>query len=289
MNNHGMSNNNQDQVFHNLNRQFAGRGIARVQPGNTRQDSSPLTLDEFTNRFRSRGVYSVGSTVSVQVRPVQRTQQSNNVPRPTQNNRAQGISARPVQMANGQRSSKPINARPANDNRQRNAVPAVNYQKKNGKKAVVIKNNSVISMNTRKKSEKSELGETFSQHVNSLVVSLRQVPVAAVFVCIICAVLLMSILGTRVVMGDASDGMIGVQNEISDLASKNDKLEIALEIKNDLRVIEDIAINKLGMVKKDLVSRQYIKLNDEDVVETFEEEENNIGIATLFSALTKGN
>ena len=80
-----------------------------------------------------------------------------------------------------------------------------------------------------------------------------------------------------------------MQNEISALAKQEDELLIALEVKNDLRTIEDIAVNKLGMVKKDLVTRQYIKISDEDMIETFDDENTNVGLTTLLSAIRGGN
>ena len=39
------------------------------------------------------------------------------------------------------------------------------------------------------------------------------------------------------------------------------------------------------MVKKDLVTRQYIKLGDEDMIEAFDEEDTNVGLSTLLSAI----
>ena len=89
-------------------------------------------------------------------------------------------------------------------------------------------------------------------------------------------------------MNSASGQYSDLQSNISTLAKQQSELQTALEVKNDLRMIEDIAVNKLGMVNKDLVTRQYVKLNDEDMIESFDSEESNVGLSTLLSAIGGG-
>ena len=62
-------------------------------------------------------------------------------------------------------------------------------------------------------------------------------------------------------------------------------LELELETKNDLRLIEDIAVNQLGMTKKDNITKQYITLCEEDsvVLELNEEEKENGSLLSAFS------
>ncbi len=113
----------------------------------------------------------------------------------------------------------------------------------------------------------------------------RRLPITTLLTVVACAVSLMFIIGSSVMMTDASTEYNNIQDEVNILEAEKARLSTELEIKNDLRVIEDIAKNELGMVKKNLITRQYIKLNDEDVVEAYGDEENNIGISTILSAI----
>ena len=63
-------------------------------------------------------------------------------------------------------------------------------------------------------------------------------------------------------------------------------LELEIETRNDLRVIEDIAINQLGMTKKENINKEYISLCEEDnvVLEGADVEENVSG--DLLSAIS---
>jgi hypothetical protein len=123
---------------------------------------------------------------------------------------------------------------------------------------------------------------------NSVALSFRKIPAAMVFMVMLCAVSLMLVVSSSVLVSDASGDYAEAQNDVSLMAKEESELLIALEVKNDLRTIENIAVNKLGMVKKDLVTRQYISLGDEDIIETFEEEDRNVGLSTLLSAISKG-
>lgn len=113
----------------------------------------------------------------------------------------------------------------------------------------------------------------------------RRLPITTLLTVVACAVSLMFIIGSSVMMTEASNEYNDIQSEVRALEIEKEKLSTELEMKNDLRVIEDIAKNELGMVKKNLITRQYIKLNDTDVVEAYADEENNIGISTILSAI----
>lgn len=275
----GVQNNYQDQVFYNLNRQFAGRGLARravssAENGAMGAGNAPMTLDEFTDRFRMRSAYSpvrnagVASTAAAvrnERSAAQRTQQ-----------RAAGSEGRPVgSRANEQRSA-------AQPPRQRNErmMPAE-------KKKTEAPKNTIRKRRAVKNEENS--GRIGSGTLRSLALSVRQLPAGFLFVVMICMMSLMIIVGSSVLVSDASGDYSGIQDDVSTLAKTEDELLIALEVKNDLRTIESIAVNKLGMVKKDLVTRQYIKLSDEDIIETYDEEDRNVGLSTLLSAISKGN
>lgn len=287
----GVQNNYQDQTFYNLNRQFAGRGLAAraVSSAEERRaagaKSAPMTLDEFTDRFNRRSPYSpvnrinaaVGARSETVQRPVQRSTQT--AGQRTRARAADGESGAAAPRANGQRHTRPA-ARPTS-------------QKMMSVESRKIEKNAVATKGTnrRRRAVKNEdkKGGMLRESLDSLALSVRQVPASVLFMVVLCAVSLMLIVSSSVLVSDASGDYSDIQDDVSVMAKTEDELLIALEVKNDLRTIENIAVNKLGMVNKDLVTRQYIKLGDEDIIETFEEEDRNVGLSTLLSAISKGN
>lgn len=269
MYNRGVQNNNQDQAFYNLSRQFAGRGLARqaqtsadsygreAMYGARGANSAPLTLGEFENNYRMRHFYS-GTGHSTVRTAVQSDQQS---------------ALRTSEMKRERRESPIAAKRPENRNvPQKRVQPALAPAKTRERRAV----------KNQLQNEKTEAWW------NSVALSFRKIPAAMVFMVMLCAVSLILVVSSSVLVSDASGDYAQAQNDVSVMAKEESELLIALEVKNDLRTIESLAVNKLGMVKKDLVSRQYISLGDEDIIETFEEEDRNVGLSTLLSAISKG-
>ncbi|MBQ8004897.1 MAG: hypothetical protein IJ303_01110 [Clostridia bacterium] len=275
----GHQNSTQDEAFQYLNRKFAGRGLAAQAKmsanrygeegmyGSRGASSSPLTLGEFEQNYRSHSVYyGAAANIKAYRTEEQRAKSRLDINRPTMHTAHPNV-----------RASSPMqNARTKNG-----AVPA--------KRPVPAANSAAIVRPARKQqivrravtNEKVSQGNPFSV----LAANFRNLPVGALLTVVICAVSLMFIVGSSVLLSDASNDYVDIQNEISALAKKEDELLIALEVKNDLRTIENIAVNELGMVKKDLVTRQYIKLGDEDMIEAFDEEDTNVGLSTLLSAI----
>ncbi|MBR6603511.1 MAG: hypothetical protein IKK94_05805 [Clostridia bacterium] len=276
MYNRGVQNNNQDQAFYNLSRKFAGRGLARqaqtsadsygreAMYGARGANSAPLTLSEFENNYRMRHFYS-GTGHSA----VRSAVQHNNA---ASQSRAQS-SPRHTEVKKERSVAPSMAARQTS----RNAVV------KNTKPAPApVKTRERRAVKNQIRNEKTE------DWWNSVVVSFRRIPAAMVFMVMLCAVSLMLVVSSSVLVSDASGDYADAQNDVSLMAKEESELLIALEVKNDLRTIENIAVNKLGMVKKDLVSRQYISLGDEDIIESYEEEDRNVGLSTLLSAISKG-
>ncbi len=276
MYNRGAQNNNQDQAFYNLSRQFAGRGLARqaqtsadsygreAMYGARGANSAPLTLGEFENNYRMRHFYS-GTGHSAVRSAVQQNGALNNSRAQSKNNTAE--------IKRERREAPTAPKRPASKN---------TMQRKANPTPVAIKTRERRAVKSQLHNEKTE------DWWNSVVVSFRRIPAAMVFMVMLCAVSLMLVVSSSVLVSDASGDYAEAQNDVSLMAKEESELLIALEVKNDLRTIENIAVNKLGMVKKDLVSRQYISLGDEDIIETYEEEDRNVGLSTLLSAISKG-
>ncbi len=276
MYNRNVQSNDQDQAFYNLSRQFAGRGLARqaqisadsygreAMYGARGSNSAPLTLGEFENNYRMRHFYC--GTGHSAVRSAAQYHNSSD------RNKAQSInrsSAVKIELGEAPAQAK----RPENKN---------TMQRRTSTAPATLKTRERRAVRNQIKNEKAE------DWWNSVALSFRRIPAAMVFMVMLCAVSLMLVVSSSVLVSDASGDYAEAQNDVSLMAKEESELLVALEVKNDLRTIENIAVNKLGMVKKDLVSRQYISLGDEDVIETYEEEDRNVGLSTLLSAISKG-
>lgn len=112
-------------------------------------------------------------------------------------------------------------------------------------------------------------------------------PTSVVFVSVICTVLFMFMMLTMAQINEFTQDISALQNELSDLQKQEEELRLEVELKNDLRVIEDAALNELGMVKADEVAKKYVVVGNEDkieVVEPEEKEEDSL-ISTVMSSI----
>lgn len=266
----GTNTDNNEYVLEMLNRKFAGRGLAAVRIGdaaerpasvtnNYRPQRTPshlITADEFTAMYRS--THRVPTPVA---RPVpQKTLAANS-----------SVRSQSYRMADTRNMQSEMRRESAVS--MRNATP-----KKSVSASATAQN--VVRRSVKKQAENKRELAVFR--------NFRGLPVSALVTVIVCAMSLMLIVGSSVMMNGASGQYSDLQGDISTLAKQQSELQTALEVKNDLRMIEDIAVNKLGMVNKDLVTRQYVKLNDEDMIESFDSEESNVGLSTLLSAIGGG-
>lgn len=90
-------------------------------------------------------------------------------------------------------------------------------------------------------------------------------------------------------VGRASDELSNLKSEAAQLANTERELSQALDRKNDLRTIERIAVDELGMIGTDLITKKYISFSGIDVIEAYDdEEEESVGLSTLLSAIGIG-
>lgn len=77
-----------------------------------------------------------------------------------------------------------------------------------------------------------------------------------------------------------------LENQVAVLRENIDELELKLEEKNDIRLIEQIATASLGMVKEDSLQRKYISLSEGERVDIVSEPEtSNKGMGTMLSSI----
>ena len=92
-------------------------------------------------------------------------------------------------------------------------------------------------------------------------------PTAIIFMSLVCTVLFMYIIFNMVQISEKERVINSMNDELNTLDAEKGKLLGELEKKNDLNYIEDYALNKLGMVKSDQLSRQYVNIQSEDKIE----------------------
>ena len=99
----------------------------------------------------------------------------------------------------------------------------------------------------------------------------RMTPMFAVFL-VIGTMMIMSIVLSFSEIYQTTSEIAQLENTLAALQDQAAELELELEEKNDIRVIEQIATEKLGMVKEDSVQRKYISLSDGERIDIIEDE-----------------
>lgn len=97
-------------------------------------------------------------------------------------------------------------------------------------------------------------------------------PISAVVMVTICTLLLMFLVFSYVQINEYTIEVASLRGELSDLAGEKKELTLALEEKNDMLEIEQYALENLGMVKADQLTKKHISLDQEDKIEVVETE-----------------
>lgn len=92
-------------------------------------------------------------------------------------------------------------------------------------------------------------------------------PAATLFAAIVCTVLFMFIIINMVKLNEEGREVVVLRSNLAKLQTQITELSDKLEQKNDLRFIEEYAVNTLGMVKTDQLSKQYVSLAADDKIE----------------------
>lgn len=99
----------------------------------------------------------------------------------------------------------------------------------------------------------------------------RMTPMFAVFL-VIGTMMIMSIVLSFSEIYQTTSEIAQLESDLAALKDQAAELELELEEKNDIRVIEQIATEELGMVKEDAVQRKYISLSDGERIDIIEDE-----------------
>lgn len=126
-------------------------------------------------------------------------------------------------------------------------------KKSRSKTAEKIKKKSVVAMHT-------------------VVVEKKYAFPASVLLIAACfTVLIMAIITTSVQINEITSENAALQRTYAELVNEENELRLLLETRDDLRVVETVAKEELGMVKKDQVDRYYLTVHKEDRIEIIED------------------
>ncbi len=98
-------------------------------------------------------------------------------------------------------------------------------------------------------------------------------PLSIVLIALCFTVLIMAIVTTSVQISEITLENSALERRYNSMVSEENELRLLLETRDDLRVVEDMAKEDLGMVKKDQVERFYLTVHKEDKIELVEEVE----------------
>jgi len=103
------------------------------------------------------------------------------------------------------------------------------------------------------------------------------------------AVSLMMIVGGSVLVSDAARETKELENELSALELERAELSFELDMKNDVNVIRDRAVNDLGMIRKEYVDAKYLDVSGSDIIQAHEgEDDKDVGLSAILSAFGIG-
>ncbi len=91
-------------------------------------------------------------------------------------------------------------------------------------------------------------------------------PLGAIFMTVVLGMVLAFVVHSSVRINEANSALSDLQAGIALQNAELRALELELETKNDLRVIEDVAVNQLGMTKKENINKEYISICEEDSI-----------------------
>ena len=114
-------------------------------------------------------------------------------------------------------------------------------------------------------------------------------PVTLLLGILIIAVIFMALVSGMSKVYQSNREIARLEKQLEQLEETAEQLELRLEDKNDVKTIEAMASERLGMVKEEYVQKEYISLSDGERIELIDsgEEESSGGVmlSSVFSAL----
>lgn len=91
-------------------------------------------------------------------------------------------------------------------------------------------------------------------------------PISFIFYTLVITITLMYVIYNYSVINDISYEMTTLESKISQQLVEKEALSVALDKKNDLSYIEQVATNQLGMVKSTDIVKRYVSISENDKV-----------------------
>ncbi|MBQ9080505.1 MAG: septum formation initiator family protein [Clostridia bacterium] len=113
----------------------------------------------------------------------------------------------------------------------------------------------------------------------------KKIPTRLVAIIVVVATSLILVVSGAVISSKAEMELYAAENELEALRTRQIELERELELKNDLRYIEEIARNELGMIDREHGAVQYIDSERDDKVEIYEKSISTSKISAFLNAL----
>lgn len=115
----------------------------------------------------------------------------------------------------------------------------------------------------------------------------RTAPISKAFIAgiLICTVLLIVVLNTYASYSQVSADVNDLKSVKAELTVERDRLKGRLEIRDDIKVIENTAVNEIGMVQSDYVEKRYVSIAGGERIEVISNEGTEGEDANFFSTL----
>ncbi len=229
-----------------LKRQFAARGVAK-----TVQYKAPSTYVMVDRVQRGLDPYENAPNPLTEKRP--------ETPKTAAPKTA--AAKQPAQKTAASTASRPAAKAPVHKSAQKNTV-----------KPMPVKTNTAVNrFGTDAKCDRSAKAAARDKKAN---VKLQEVrvgqapfPFAAFVSVVIFGVILLSVLFAFVQNYELSGEIARLEAECNAIDQEEQILNLRLEERDDIRVIEDIAVNEIGMVKNDLVENRFVSVSGGNRVE----------------------
>lgn len=101
-------------------------------------------------------------------------------------------------------------------------------------------------------------------------------PYSVVFLSLICSLMFFYMIFNYVQINERTSAVSDLKADIATLSFEAEELGTKLEQKNDLTLIEQIATEKLGMVKIDEITKKYITMDPGDTITPYDTKGNSV-------------
>ena len=114
----------------------------------------------------------------------------------------------------------------------------------------------------------------------------KKIPVSFLLILAVSTLAVMMIVMSISQIYEAKREISSLERDVTAMRETIGELELKLEEKNDIRLIEQMATASLGMVKEDSLQRKYISLSEGERVDIIEEPtSSDTGMGTMLSSL----